>query len=232
MATEAGRTRAGEKLKWFPKDSPKGRIDIPPCFNGGVVQKSSASSPMPGGTFWSLILQSISMNSPTQQDNWPSQDWPKSNHISQISLLEQHTLLSKITFHPTHPEETDVGKRPGLWSWKRKAQKEGRELVLPTVKAKRASLVMSQCQGNTEDLRRLREDMPGHQKCPSSFGAPKASDTSYSASSWNTCREGARAAVLGCFLQLCEHHRREKRTRVLKAASTWLAVSWKPGLSR
>jgi len=56
-------------------------------------------------------------------------------------------------------------------------------LILPTVNAKRASLVMSQCQGKTEDLRRLREDMPGHQKCPSSFRAPKASDTSYSASS-------------------------------------------------
>lgn len=44
---------------------------------------------------------------------------------------------------------------------------------------------MSQCHGNTEE-RRLRDDKPGHQKCPSSLGIPKASDTSKSASSLNT----------------------------------------------
>lgn len=134
-----------------------------------------------------------------------------------------------------HPGETRENPCPmelkSQESTEETLQGEG-GLVLPTVKAKRASLVMSQCQGNTEDRRRRREDMPGHQKCPSSFGAPKASDTSYSASSWNTCRERAQAAVLGCFLQVGEGHRRERRTPVLEAPSTWLAVSWKPVLSR
>lgn len=58
-----------------------------------------------------------------------------------------------------------------------------------TVKAKRASLVMSQCQGNTEDRLRLLDDRPGHQKCPSSLGTPKASETSKSSSSLKTCEE-------------------------------------------
>lgn len=44
---------------------------------------------------------------------------------------------------------------------------------------------MSQCHGNTEE-RRFRDDKPGHQKCPSSLGIPKASETSKSASSLNT----------------------------------------------
>lgn len=52
-----------------------------------------------------------------------------------------------------------------------------------TVKAKRASLVMSQCHGKTEERLRLLDDSPGHQKCPSSLGRPKASETSKSASS-------------------------------------------------
>lgn len=56
-----------------------------------------------------------------------------------------------------------------------------------TEKAKRASLVMSQCHGNTEERLRLFEDSPCHQKCPSSLGMPKASETSNSASSLNTC---------------------------------------------
>lgn len=58
-----------------------------------------------------------------------------------------------------------------------------------TVKAKRASLVMSQCHGNTEDRLRLFDDSPGHQKCPSSLGMPKASETSKSSSSLKTCTE-------------------------------------------
>lgn len=108
MATEAGRTRAGKKWKWFPKDSPKGykerlTFHLPALLE--QLQKRSASSPMPGGTFWSVVLQSISMNSFTQQDKWPSWDWPKPNHISQISLLEQWILFSKITFLPTPPEK-------------------------------------------------------------------------------------------------------------------------------
>lgn len=67
-----------------------------------MVQKSSASSPMPGGTFWSLIFQSISMNSPTQQDSWPSQDWPKIKpHFSNIFARTAYSALKN--YFPSYP---------------------------------------------------------------------------------------------------------------------------------
>lgn len=147
------------------------------------------------------------MNSFTQQDTCPPyQDWSKPKHISPISLLEQRTFCSRkwLCSLPPWRNSSHVKKRNCLQSQKLSCKHESKKrhsiekrgLILPTVNAKRASLVMSQCQGKTEDLRRLREDMPGHQKCPSSFGAPKASDTSYSASSWKTCRERGETVVL------------------------------------
>lgn len=159
---------------------------------------------MTGETFWSPVWFS---GAPA---------WiPSPNRISRLAKIKAHfsktfagtvySPFSEITFQPNPLEKQlwcektimayGAENNPANMKVKKTLHREVR-LILPTVNAKRASLVMSQCQGKTEDLRRLREDMPGHQKCPSSFGAPKASDTSYSASSWKTYREREETAVL------------------------------------
>lgn len=93
-----------------------------PCWSGAELCKLT----MPGGTFWSLS------DSPEHQHEFPHPAGqlalPKLAKIKpRFSNIFARTADSALkNYFPSYPpwrNSNDVGKSPGLWSWKRKAQK-------------------------------------------------------------------------------------------------------------